>query len=323
VENLAEQLRHKILLVGQLQDQVLTMEQTVKNKMSQEFEQIRAYDWHQIQQLRANLDELHRNSQADKGLITQRDELIKKLQARLDLTEGTTVEILSFQTQTLEENEKQKMVQQDLFMKVDAIQKCYQAIDLALKDIYIKEGEACSTRAKFQEAIILTQKDNVPEFPRLFPSKQIRGDLALKVWDTNLAESKRLAWEVKDTCQEALSSLDKKLIDFEGSNITKALGQIYIAMNQHNSKKNKEETLAAIREMSQIDLLKINKWLVNPSSQSQAITQEVKKIQGKLPQVERKLYTFEVNETIEQFWLVVEFLNRCNQCIEHRKTSIV
>jgi hypothetical protein len=256
-------------------------------------------------------------------LITQRDELIKKLQARLDLTEGTTVEILSFQTQTLEENEKQKMVQQDLFMKVDAIQKCYQAIDLSLKDIYIKEGESRSTRAKFQEAIILTQKDNVPEFPWLSPSKQIRGDLALKVWDKNLTERKRLAWEVKDTCQEALSSLDKKLIDFEGSNIMKALGQIYIAMNQHNSKKNKEETLAAIREMSQIDLLKINKWLVNPSSQSQAITQEVKRIQGKLPQVERKLYTFEVNETIEPFRLVVEFLNRCNQCIEHRKTSTV
>jgi ribosome-binding protein aMBF1 (putative translation factor) len=44
VENLAEQLRHKNLLVGQLQDQMLTMEQTVKNKMSQDFEQIRAYD---------------------------------------------------------------------------------------------------------------------------------------------------------------------------------------------------------------------------------------------------------------------------------------
>jgi hypothetical protein len=69
-------------------------------------------------------------------------------------------------------------------------------------------------------------------------------------------------------------------------------GQIDIAMNQHNSRKNKEETLAAIREMSQIDLLKINKWLVNPSSQSQAITQEVKRIQERLPQVERKLYTF-------------------------------
>jgi hypothetical protein len=102
------------------------------------------------------------------------------------------------------------MAQQDLFMKVDAIQKCYQAVDLALKDVYIKEREARSARAKFQEAIILAQKDNVPDFPRLSPSEQIRGDMALKVWETNLAERKRLAREVKDAFQEALSSLDKE-----------------------------------------------------------------------------------------------------------------
>jgi hypothetical protein len=36
---------------------------------------------------------------------------------------------------------------------------------------------------------------------------------------------------VKDACQEVLSSLEKKLIDFEGSSIAEALGQIDIAMN--------------------------------------------------------------------------------------------
>jgi hypothetical protein len=77
----------------------------------------------------------------------------------------------------------------------------------------------------------LAQKDNIPNFPQLSPFEQIRGDLALKVWENNLAESKRLAWEVKDACQEALSSLDKKLIDFERSSIAEALGQIDIAMN--------------------------------------------------------------------------------------------
>jgi ribosome-binding protein aMBF1 (putative translation factor) len=51
VENLAEQLKQKNLLVAQSQDQILTMEQTVKKKMNQDFEQIRAYDMHQIQQL--------------------------------------------------------------------------------------------------------------------------------------------------------------------------------------------------------------------------------------------------------------------------------
>ena len=144
VENLAEQLKQKNLLVWKLQDQMFPMEQTVKDNMNQDFEQIRAYDRHQIQQLQANLEELHWNSQANKGLVTQRDQLIRKLQARLDLTEGTSVDISAFQTPALEINKKLEMAQQDLFMKVDAIQKCYQAIDLSLKDIYIKERESCS-----------------------------------------------------------------------------------------------------------------------------------------------------------------------------------
>jgi hypothetical protein len=134
--------------------------------------------------------------------------------------------------------------------------------------------------------------------------------MALKVWETNLVESKRLDREVKDTFQEELSSLDKRLIDFEGSNIAEALGKIDIEMNQQNSIKRKEETLATIQKMSQIDLLKIDKWLVKPILQLQATTQEVKRIQERLPQVERKLYTFEVNETIEPSRLVVEFLDK-------------
>jgi hypothetical protein len=87
-------------------------------------------------------------------------------------------------------------------------------VDLALKDICIKEREDFSSQVIFQEAIILAHKDNVPDFPRLSPSKQIQGDMALKVWETNLAERKRLYRDVKDACQEALSSLDKILIDF-------------------------------------------------------------------------------------------------------------
>jgi hypothetical protein len=128
------------------------MEQDVKNKMNRDFEQVRAYDRHQIQQLQANLEELHQNSQANKGLITQHEELIKQLQTRLDLTEGTTIEISTFRSQALEVNEKLETTQQDLFMKVDAIQKYYQVVDLTLKDICIKEREARSARVKFQEA---------------------------------------------------------------------------------------------------------------------------------------------------------------------------
>jgi hypothetical protein len=116
--------------------------------------------------------------------------------------------------------------------------------------------------------------------------------MALKVWETNLEESKIFSREVKEAFLEALSSLEKKLIDFEGSNISEALGQIDIEMNQHNSRKNKEETLEAIQEMSQVDLLKINKWLVNPSSQFQATTQEVKRIQENLASGRKEIIHF-------------------------------
>jgi hypothetical protein len=57
------------------------------------------------------------------------------------------------------------------------------------------------------------------------------------------------------------------LIDFEGNNISEALRQIEIEMSQESSRKNKESIQASILEMSQIDLLKINEWLVDPSSQ--------------------------------------------------------
>jgi hypothetical protein len=76
------------------------------------------------------------------------------------------------------------------------------------------------------------QKEKVPDFPLLSPSEQLRGDMALKVWETNLAERKIFSREVKEDFLEAFSSLDKMLVDFEGSNISEALGKIDIEMNQ-------------------------------------------------------------------------------------------
>ena len=120
------------------------------------------------------------------------------MQARLKLIEGTSIDISTFQIQALEINEKLEATQQDLFLKIDVIQKCYRVVDISLKDIYIKEREALSTWVKFQEAIVLVHKDNGPYFPLLSPSEQIRGDTALKVSETNLAESKRFSREVKE-----------------------------------------------------------------------------------------------------------------------------
>jgi hypothetical protein len=78
----------------------------------------------------------------------------------------------AFQAQALEVHEKMESSQQDLFTKVEAIQNCYRVVDLSLNNIYIKEREATAARAKFQEAILIAPKDDVPEVPRLSLSEQ-------------------------------------------------------------------------------------------------------------------------------------------------------
>ena len=99
--------------------------------MNKEFEQVIADDKHEIQQLKSNLDELHQNSQDNRGLVTQQEELIKKLQANRYLAEGTTIDMEDFQAQAMEVHEKLESTQQDPFTKVEAIQK---AIFLVPKD---------------------------------------------------------------------------------------------------------------------------------------------------------------------------------------------
>jgi hypothetical protein len=56
------------------------------------------------------------------------------------------------------------------------------------------------------------QKDNVPDFPLLSHSKQLKGEMALKAWETNPEERKIFSREVNEACLESLSSLNKGLI---------------------------------------------------------------------------------------------------------------
>jgi hypothetical protein len=91
---------------------------------------------------------------------------------------------------------------------------------------------------------------NAPGFPLLSHFEQVRGEMALESRETNLEEGKKIAKDVKEACLEALSSLNKQFIEFDGSNISDDLGNIEIEMNQQSSIKNKEATEAPIQEMS-------------------------------------------------------------------------
>ena len=140
------------------------------------------------------------------------------------LTENTTIDITSFKAQALEINEKMEYVQQDLYQKVDTIQKCYQTITSSLKSIYVKEKVACVAISKFQEFNIWRWKANIPGLAPFSQYEQVKGEMALKVWETNLEESNKLSRDAKEACQETLSSVDTKLFEFEENDISEALG---------------------------------------------------------------------------------------------------
>jgi hypothetical protein len=267
VGNLKEQLKQKDLLVSRLQCQLKTMEQSVRDDMNRGFEQIRACDRHEIQQLKFSLDEIHKNAQISREWTIQQGELVKQLHAKINLTENKVVDMAFFQAHVLEVREKLETTHQSLFTKIEFVQNHYRVVDQSLNKIGLKEREAIADRAFFQEAVVSSKKEEVKMVSRLSPSEKTRGDIILKTWEANIVETKILAKEVKKSCEEAFHSLEKESLGLEKDNISEVLGKFGISKNHLNFKTNMEEARAEILQLKQIDITQINKWIVNPSLQ--------------------------------------------------------
>jgi hypothetical protein len=95
-------------------------------------------------------------------------------------------------------------------------------------------------RSKFQEFIVWRQNLNVPGLAPFSQFEKIKGEMALKIWENNLEESKRLAKEVKDACLDVLSAVDLEMTKIDVSSIHATLGQVEIEKSKEDLKKNKE-----------------------------------------------------------------------------------
>jgi cytochrome c556 len=293
-------------------------EQVIKSRMNYDIEKIRLAYKQQMKQLQEKLEMIVQNSNS---IIAQRDSSIQQLESRIASLEKTNTDNTSFQKQASEINEKMEAVNQDLYQKMDTIQKYYKAINNSLKSIYEKENDACMARSKFQEFIVCRQKANIPGLAPFSQSEQVKVEMALKVWETNLQESKKLAREAKEACLNTLSVVETTLVEFKGNDISETLEQIDIEKNKESSRKNKESIQSIIEQMNQIDLLKINELLLEPSLQHQITAQTVMKIQEKLPLVQKKVFSFELNENIEPSRFVIALMEMCTQFNEQSKAS--
>jgi hypothetical protein len=138
-------------------------------------------------------------------MTTQLDSLIEQLQAKLVLVENTTIDVTSFKAQKFEINEKLEAIQQDLYQKVDTIQKHYQSINNSLKNIYEKQKDSCVARSKFQEFIIWRQKSNISVLTPFSQYEQVKGEMAFNVWGNKYGRK-------KETFQRGKGGLSRDII---------------------------------------------------------------------------------------------------------------
>jgi hypothetical protein len=116
---------------------------------------------------------------------------------------------------------------------------------------------------------------------------------------------------LKKACEETLYILYKESLCIGRNNIPEFLGQIDLDKNQFDFKTSMDEARDGILEFKQVDLTQISKWIVNPSLQLQSLSLESRRMEDRLPHIERRLYTLEANDIADPSRLVVQFVGRC------------
>jgi hypothetical protein len=93
--------------------------------------------------------------------------------------------------------------------------------------------------------------------------------------------------------------LNKESLGLGKDDCSEILGQINIGKHQLDIKESLEASRAEISQLKQVDIAQIDRWLVKPNLQLQSMTSEDKRIEGRLPQLQKKLYLFEAKDVTE------------------------
>jgi hypothetical protein len=144
----------------------------------------------------------------------------------------------------------------------------------------------------------------------------------LKAWEHDISEGRERAKEVRNSCEETFSLIDEILLGLDSENNNGTLGQIDIAKHLLNIKENEEREQAEISQVTQTDIVQVDKWLIRPSVQLCSIISEDRQVGGKLPQLAKYCYTFEANSQAEPSRLIAQLMERCVTCTGQAKGQV-
>ena len=152
------------------------------------------------------------------------EELIIQLQTKLKSIEGQVIDLKSFQAQSMEVHTKIEVEQQKLISKIEIIQNYFQEESNSFDNIILKEKDAKPARVTLQMAIICPTNEETSKTTKISATEKIRGDIMLKLWETNITENKRIVKEIRDDCEEFFDLLDKGSLNIGKGNCTGLLG---------------------------------------------------------------------------------------------------
>jgi hypothetical protein len=114
----------------------------------------------------------------------------------------------------------------------------------------------------------------------------------LKEWEHNISEGRQKAKEIRKYYEETFGLLNGIWLGSDGESCIEILGQINTAKYLLNIKENEERELAEISQITQTDIVQIDKWLIKPSILLCSINSKDQQVEGKLPLLVKDCYIF-------------------------------
>ena len=115
---------------------------------------------------------------------------------------------------------KIEVEQQKLISKIEIVQNYFQEVDNSFDNIILREKEAKEERVTLQKEIIYSTSEETSKTTKISATEKIRGDIMLKLWETNITENKRIVKEIRDDFEEFFDLLDKGSLNIGKGNCT-------------------------------------------------------------------------------------------------------
>jgi hypothetical protein len=146
---LKNQLKRKNRLFRTLEARLATTTENGKDQESMSIEQARLADKNEIEMLKTKLKQAQLVVRDGRMQASQQRDLIKQLQARVDIIENRMIDIGMFKSQVIEIQRRVSVVQQNLLAKVEVITDNCLLVNQVSKNLSARERDVRVARFAF------------------------------------------------------------------------------------------------------------------------------------------------------------------------------